>query len=223
MTESQDKRMEAYEKQREDLCARLGLTPAMQKQILAEIELETPGLFESYRVGEKFSATTFKAELALRENKLSEYVARYVPGAEISKGEIMMLMAGMLQLKTDQLLTGKRHEDKLAGSFPELAAGDRKAMVFLEAIAREWSKQSGRRYAGPKAAEMLALAPVVAEKRYGEAAHAELRQMGLVSSAAMGELIYRLVAKGILRQEEEDRIEEFQIRSALDDFFEQRS
>ncbi len=73
-------------------------------------------------------------------------------------------------------------------------------------------------YPDLKAAEILAVTGEAAKARYGEAAREKLRTIGIASSKSLGDLLYRLIEKGILHQSGDDSIDDFRVEGAFDDF-----
>ena len=80
-----------------------------------------------------------------------------------------------------------------------------------------WSK--GRRGATHVGAiDILIAAPLMAASVFGEEERKWLRALNLGSSHAIGHAVFTLVADGVLKLREQDRIEDFDIHSQLDDF-----
>jgi uncharacterized repeat protein (TIGR04138 family) len=131
----------------------------------------------------------------------------------------MMLVIVLEKLKT-ALLKTQRTVDEVALYFAFLPPEERASLVFLKTCLEAAHQKSTNHYADPKAADILAVAGEVAETLYDEAAREELRKMGIVSSAALGKLVYRFIERDILSESEGDSIEDFNVRSALDDFLE---
>lgn len=69
-----------------------------------------------------------------------------------------------------------------------------------------------------RASEILAVAADVATELYGTGAREKLRTLGIVSSEALGQWVFRFIAEGILGKTADDRIEDFSVRSPLDEF-----
>lgn len=224
--ESQQQMMESYEKKRRERCQKLGFTVDAQKKILARLERETPGLFHLHQppeefTAEKFSIEHFTANHARMKEKIAAAVAGEFAAHAISPEDIRMLEAGLVKLERN-LWQAQQTIKEIARDFPDAPPEDRAALVFLHSCLREAHQRTAHTYADPKAADLLAVAGDVAETLYGETARAELQKMGIVSSATLGELVYRFIEKGILGQSESDRLEDFNVRSALDEFLEQR-
>lgn len=73
------------------------------------------------------------------------------------------------------------------------------------------------------AAQLLAGAVAVAQASYGANAAAELRALGVDSSRALGEILFKLIDTGYFSKRPEDRIEDFDIRGPLDELLAERS
>ncbi|HEY5551659.1 MAG TPA: hypothetical protein VIK52_07215 [Opitutaceae bacterium] len=66
--------------------------------------------------------------------------------------------------------------------------------------------------------DLLTVAPLAALNVFGEEGRKWLRALGLGSSGEFGREVFRLVADGVLAVRENDRIQDFDVQSALDDF-----
>lgn len=80
-----------------------------------------------------------------------------------------------------------------------------------------WSKgRRGVTHVG--AIDILTAAPLMAASVFGEEERKWLRALNLDSSHALGHAVFQLVADGVLKLREQDRIDDFEIHSQFDDF-----
>jgi len=70
-----------------------------------------------------------------------------------------------------------------------------------------------------KASDLLSVAAEVAHGLYGIDAPKTLRSIGVHSSATFGKLVYKLIDRGRLSKTDEDRPEDFDVRTSFDDLF----
>jgi uncharacterized repeat protein (TIGR04138 family) len=69
------------------------------------------------------------------------------------------------------------------------------------------------------AAELLPVAAEVAREIYGPEAPKILRSIGVDSSPTLGKLVFRLLDQGSLLKRDNDRLEDFDLRTSFDDLF----
>jgi len=112
--------------------------------------------------------------------------------------------------------------ERIRRDYPALSPAQLETYQFISACLwvanRKAEAASGQPSIHVAAGEILAVAPAVARERLGAEARARLRAMGLTSSAAFGEAVFALIGQGILGKTPEDRIEDFRVRSAFDEF-----
>jgi len=216
---AQRKDMDDFRQKCRSLCKRIGLTVAAQKALLAKLELETPGIFDWRRGRGEFSPEKIKAEHTLMMDKISAAVASEFPAHSVSPEEIMMLKLVLKKLKLKKQVA-QRIREETESEFPELTPEEREELVFLSICLHEAAQEKSDTYGETRAADILAVAADVAGTLYDERATDELRKMGIVSSEALGKVVFLMVEKGMLGKSEEDSIEDFNVRSALDDFLE---
>ena len=214
----QKQEMEKYHQKCREVCQRIGLTIATQKAMLVQLEQESPGLFDLRQQG-KFSEEIFHEKYTLRMDKITAAVASKFPAQEFSSAEIRMLTTVLQKLKLN-LWLAKKNRAEIADELPELLPEELEELVFLKICLHEAAQTKSERYGDKNAADILAVASGVAKTLYDERAREELRKMGVVSSITLGELVYRYIGKGILRTTAGDSIDDFKVRSALDDFLE---
>ena len=80
-----------------------------------------------------------------------------------------------------------------------------------------WSKGS-RGETHVRAIDILTAAPLMAASVFGEEGRKWLRALNLGSSPKIGHAVFRLVADGVLKLGEQDRVEDFDTHSQFDDF-----
>ena len=219
LSETQKQGMEHFKNECRELCRRLGFTVALQKKMLARLEKETPGIFDRFRHREKYSREDSRAKFSLMMEKLTAAVTGEFAARALSREEIMKLVS-VLHILGMKLNMAQITDERIRQEFPALAPEEHEALVFLRICLHEALQKRSHRYDdnGPKAADILDVAGDVAERLYDETAREKLRQLGVVSSETLGDLVFRFIEKGILGQDEGDSIEDFKIRSAFDDF-----
>ncbi len=191
-------------------------TAACQKELVDRIGLQVPGILD-IRLGEGKNAVEefrdkIRKQKALFETEVVHELEKHGFAAE---KPLVIIMVAELVLALLPRLARKR----IAGRYPALSPAEIEAILFVEeCVQAVLNGPRVKRYANVSGGEILAVAPTVAQKLYGAAARAELQKLGIVSSATMGEVIYRLIEQGRFQKSDEDHREDFQGKSPLDDF-----
>ena len=86
-----------------------------------------------------------------------------------------------------------------------------------------WSKDCSAKTRHVQAIDILTAAPLMAASVFGEDDKRWLRALGLGSSLAIGQAVFRFIADGVMKLGEQDRIEDFDVHSPLDDFIKDQS
>ena len=114
---------------------------------------------------------------------------------------------------------------RIQSEFPPLTRDEAEVLAYVSACVGtaigKASKETGKRPLHVRAHEILAVAAEVAKDKFGPGAQEKLKTLGITSSAAFGEFIYKFIGAGILGKLPADRIEDFQVRSALDEFLDE--
>jgi len=187
-----------------------------QNSLLDRIERETPGIFSLRLAGEDADIEKFKTRYAALQESLKAGATSELAVHGIAPERrlvLWMVLALMRQCRW-------RHERKrMTREFPTMTSAELEAMTFLnECHQAVLNSPRKKRYAEIKAGEILAVTAETARQMYGASARKKLRKMGIVSSGALGQVIFQLVGKGYLQKEDQDHCGNFHIRSSLDEF-----